>query len=429
MNRKRIQYLAAALAAAVSITGCSKEKEKEEEPVLVVDLDPAAEEPIQRVITAEGILRAIDQSSVVPKISAPVSKFLVNRGDHVAAGQLLATLESRDLAASVADSKGAYEQAAANYRNVSAATVPDELVKAQSDVQAARQSVDAAKKLLDSREQIFKEGALARRQVDEALVAYTQAKSQYETAVKHLESLEGVARHEEVKVAQAQAESAKGKLDAAQAQLSYAEIRSPISGVVAERPLFAGEMAASGTPLLVVMDVSSVIARVNLPQAQAAFVRVGQAAKIASTDGTAEAAGKVTVVSPAVDPQSTTVEIWVQAANPGEKLRPGSTVRVTLMADTIPKAVVVPTSALLPAQDGTTAVFVVGSDSVAKEHKVHIGARGAEKVQILSGLNPGELVVVEGGVGLSDGAKVKVEKPGDEKEKKEEHEEKGAKHE
>ena len=61
----------------------------------------------------------------MPKISAPVSKFYVNRGDHVKKGQLLATLENRDLAAAVADAKGRYEQAAANYRNVSSATVPE----------------------------------------------------------------------------------------------------------------------------------------------------------------------------------------------------------------------------------------------------------------------------------------------------------------
>ena len=95
---------------------------------------------------------------------------------------------------------------------------------------------------MDSREQLFREGALARKLVDEAAVAYAQAKSAYDTAEKNLQSLESIGRHEEVKGAAGALESAKGKLEAAQAQLSYAEVRSPISGVVADRPAFAGEM-------------------------------------------------------------------------------------------------------------------------------------------------------------------------------------------
>ncbi|MEO8127139.1 MAG: efflux RND transporter periplasmic adaptor subunit, partial [Bryobacteraceae bacterium] len=265
-------------------------------------------------------------------------------------------------------------------------------------------------KLLDSREQLYKEGALARRLVDEAAVAYAQAKAAHDLAVKTIESLQNVGRHEEVKGSAGAAESARGKYLGAQAQLSYAEVRSPISGVVSDRPLFAGEMANAGSALITIVDISSVIARVSIPQSQAAFVKVGQAAHISSTDGAAEADGKVTVVSPAVDPQSTTVEVWVQAQNSGERLRPGGTVRITIHAGTIPDALVVPAEALLPADEGGSAIYVVGADSVVHQRKVQVGVRNAESAQISGGAKVGEKVVVEGGIGLSDGAKVKVEK-------------------
>ncbi len=410
MSPRRL--IPATLVAGLVLAGCAKEQEKETEPIVPVQVTSARKEPIRRIVTGDGILRALDQSAVMPKISAPVSRFYVNRGDHVRKGELLAVLENRDLAAAVVDSKGAYEQAAANYRNVSSATVPDEVVKAQADLQAAKQSLNAAKKLLDSREQLYREGALARRLVDEAAVAYAQAQGQYDTAQKHLESLHNVGRHEEVKGAEGQLESAKGKYEAAQAQLSYSEIRSPIGGVIADRAIFPGEMASAGTPLLTVMDISSVIARVNLPPPQAAHVRVGQEARIASADRGVEANGKVTVVSPAVDPQTTTVEIWVQAPNPGERLRPGGAVNVSILAETIPDAVVVPVSALLPAQAGGSSVMVVGGDSVAHERNIEIGVRASDRVQILRGVAPGDKVVTAGGVGLQDGAKVRVQKPG-----------------
>jgi RND family efflux transporter MFP subunit len=177
--------------------------------------------------------------------------------------------------------------------------------------------------------------------------------------------------------------------------------------VVSDRPLFVGELAVPGTPLMTIMDISSVIARVNVPQAQAAYVRVGQPARIVSMDGV-EASGTVTTVSPAVDPQGTTLEVWVQAANPGEKLRPGGTVHVTITAETVRNAVVVPPAALLPSSEGGSSVITVGPDMVAHEHSVQVGIRTPEKAQILKGVDAGAQVVVAGGLGLADGAKVKL---------------------
>lgn len=423
MNRKQIL---AALVPLAILASCSKPKEKEAEPVIPVQVTEAKLDSIDRVITAEGVLRALDQSAIMPKISAPVRRFYVNRGDHVRKGQLLAELENRDLAAAVADSKGAFEQASATYRNTASATVPDEIVKAQQDAQAAKQAVDAAQKLLQNREQLYKEGALARKLVDDAAVAYAQAQSTYQTAQKHLESVQGVSRHEEVKSAAGQLDSAKAKYEGAQAQLSYTEIRSPISGVVADRGIFAGEMASAGAPLITIMDISSVIARVNIPQSQAAYVRVGQPATVAATDGSQQVQGKVSVVSPAIDPNSTTLEVWIQATNPGERLRPGSTVHVTIMAGTIKDAVVVPADAILPSTEGGTSVMVVAADSVAHEHKVQVGVRGPEMVQVSSGVAAGDRVVTNGGVGLQDGAKVKVEKAGEKPEEKDKADDKKA---
>jgi len=397
------------LVLAALLAGCSKEGDtsKDTESVRVVQLAEVKKESIDRTLTVEGILRALDQSAVTPKISAPVSKFLVNRGDHVKAGQLIAVLEGKDLMAAVADAKGTMDQAAASLHNTEAGTVPDEVIKAQTDVLAAKETMDAAKKVLDSRTELLKEGAIARRSVDDANVAYVTAKSAYDVATKHLESVETVNRHEEVKVASGGYQSAKGKYENAQAQLSYTMIFSPIAGIVADRAVFPGEMAVPGMPLLTIMDISSVIARVNVPQTQTNFVHVGQTAHIVAADGT-EATGKVTVISPALDPQGTTVEVWVQADNADEKLRPGGTVRVTIAAENVRDAVVVPTAALLPASEGGSAVFTVGSDMIAKEHRVTVGIRTGGKAQILSGVDAGARVVVSGGLGLQDGAKVKM---------------------
>lgn len=410
-----VKCRAGVLLLAVALAACSTkpEEQAESQPVAPVQVAEVAVGTARRIIAADGILRAIDQSTIVPKISAPVTRFYVNRGDHVTKGQVLADLESRDLAAAVADAKGSLEQALATSRNVSAGNVPQEIVKAQQDVQATKQALDAARKVFESRQQLQQQGALAQRLVDEAGVAFAQAQGQYETARKHLESVDGVSRIEDVKAAEAQAASAKGKLEAAEAQLSFAQIRSPVSGVVADRALFPGEMAQAGMPMITVMDVSSVTARVQVPLAEAGYVKVGQNAIIQAVDSRMQAQGTVTVVSPAVDPNSTTVEVWVQAKNPGEKLRPGATVRATIQTETIARALMVPAGAVLPASGGGTAVMFVDAESVAHEKKVMVGVRGADTVQILQGVEKGDKVVVQGGVGLADGAKVRIEKAGE----------------
>src|SRR5437870_7241039 len=149
-KRKRILLSMAALLLAMS--GCAKEAPKEAEPIVPVQVTPVRLDSIRRIVTADAVLFARDWSNVMPKISAPVRKFYVNRGDHVKQGQLVAELESSDLRAAAAESKGQFEQAEANYRSTAGAAVPEEVSKAQADVQAAKQAVDAAQKLLENRQ-------------------------------------------------------------------------------------------------------------------------------------------------------------------------------------------------------------------------------------------------------------------------------------
>ena len=168
-------------------------------------------------------------------------------------------------------------------------------------------------------------------------------------------------------------------------------------------------MPASGTPIISIVDISQVVARANIPVKDASFIQVGRAARIAGPDG--DLAGKVTVVSPSVDVNTTTVEVWVQVANPGEKLKPGASVRVAILAETIQDTIVIPAAALLNSDDGTPKVMVITSDNIARERRVSVGVRQGLRVQIVSGLQSGEQVVTSGGLGLEDKAKVVIQQP------------------
>jgi multidrug efflux pump subunit AcrA (membrane-fusion protein) len=317
--------------------------------------------------------------------------------------------------AAAAESRGQYSQAQSNYRSTREAGVPEQLTKAQTDVEASREGSDAAKKLLDSREQLFKDGALARKAVDEAQVAYAQAHAQLQTAEQHLKALQEVANEEQVKSAAAQVDAAKGHYDGAAAQVSYSEIRSPIAGVVTDRPVYAGEMATAGTPLLTVMDMSTVVARMSMSLAQAKDIKDGDEASVTTPESDDPISGKVITVSPAVDPNTTTVQVWVQVDNKDGTLRAGGSARVAIVAATIDGAVLIPAVAVLPSDEGGTMVLTVDDKEVAHQKPVQIGAREGDQAEVVSGLEPGERVVTVGGLGLDDKAKVHVLKPGEKK--------------
>jgi HlyD family secretion protein len=396
-------------AFLILFSACHKQQEnKQAEAPAPVQVTAVTQDTIRRIVVGDGVLYPRDQATVTPKIAAPISKFSVNRGDHVRPGQLLVTLENRDLIAGAAEARGALQQAESNLRTIQGATVPESVVKAQTDGEAASEAAAAAKRVLDSRQQLFKEGALARRQVDESQVAYVQANSNYRSAEEHLHALQTVSKEEQIKTAAAQVEAAKSHLQSLEAQLGYSQIHSPIAGVISDRPLYPGELSSPGAPLLTVMDISSLVARVNVPQADAAPLKPGQPAILTQTDSGQEFNGKVTVVSPATDANSTTVQVWIQAANPGEHLKAGASVHAVIVTELYKAATVVPAAAILPGDEGGAAVLTVSSDSTAHRKKVALGVREGDRVQILSGVSPGEEVVVVGGMGLDDKAKVKV---------------------
>ena len=388
------------------LVGCSSH-ESEPQPVVTVQTAPVQKTSLQQIVTSEAVLFPKNEAAITPKIVAPVRRFYVNRGSHVHKGQLLAVLENRDISAAVTENQGALQQAQAQYETTTRASMPEDMQKAELDAKAAKEALDAQQSLYDSRQKLFHEGALPRKDLDQSAVALAQARAQSEVANQHFASLQAVGKQATTKLAAGQLASAEGKYKGAEAQLSYSEIRSPINGVVTERPVWPGETPPPGTPLLTIMDTSSVVARAHIPQDQAALLKPGGAATISAPD-VGSVPAKVTIVSPALDSGSTTVEVWVEAENKSGALRPGSTVQVAIVARTIENAVAIPQQALLQSPGGGATVMVVGPDSKAHQTEVETGIRSGELVQITKGLQPGQTVITTGAYGLPDNTQVKI---------------------
>lgn len=397
---------AVVLVFALAAAGCSKEAPAPE-PLVSVQVATVQKGTIQEIVSADAVLYPLDEANIAPKITAPISKFYVNRGSKVHAGELLATLDNKDLSAAVVENLGAYDQAQAQYDTSVKVDLPAQIQAATAGVQNTQHAMQAAESVYKSRQELYKAGAIARNLLDESQVAYVQARNQYEIAEAKLNSLQAMGKEQQLKAAEGQLTSARGRYQAAEAQYGFSEIHSPIDGVVTDRPLYEGSMATAGTPLITVMNTSRVVARTHLAPQQAAGLHVGDPAQILLAGGQESVQGRVNIVSPALDPNSTTVQVWVEAPNPDGRLKPGATAQVRVVAKTVRDALQIPSAAILTDSDGKTSVMVVGANDVAHQVEVKLGVQQEGKTQVLAGLREGQRVVTEGAYGLPDGTKVK----------------------
>jgi multidrug efflux pump subunit AcrA (membrane-fusion protein) len=395
-----------ALVPIAFLAGCKKEATPD--TVVTVQAEHPEQGPISEHIIADAVLAPLAQAALTPKITAPVARFYVQRGQRVKAGELLVTLENQDLNAAAQDNKGSYMAAQAAYDTATKAQLPEDTLKAESDLAQAKANLDLNLSIVKARKQLFAEGAIPGRDLDTAQAALVQAQAAFDAASKHLESVRTVSHEAALKSAQGQLNSAEGKYKGAAAEVSYSQIHSPIDGVVTDRPLFAGETATAGTPLITVMDTSSLIAKAHIAQSLAQRMKIGDAARVTIPGLTDPVEAKVSLISPALDPGSTTVEVWLKIDNRKGTFKVGTPVKTAITGRTEPNALKIPATALLTAQDGSKSVMVAGNDGVAHRKPVTVGIADADDVQVLTGLTAADQVISGGAYGLDEGSKVKV---------------------
>jgi len=397
------------LLPALALAGCTSKPATVEAPVTTVQAEQAQTGAITNQIEADALLAPVAQAAIQSKITAPVKKFLVQRGAHVRAGQLVAVLENADLAAAALANQGALKSAEGAYTQATQGQIPEQLTQAKLDLAQANATAALNQSILDARTKLLAQGAISGREVDIARSTAMQSKAALDIAQQKYAALASVGQNASISAAKGQLTSAEGNAQGAQAQLNYTRIHTPIAGFVTERPLFAGETAAAGTPILTVMDTSTMIAKLHIAQQQAQQLKIGAAATLTVPGIDRPIPAKVSLVSPALDPGSSTVEVWLKVANPDDSLKPGTSVHAKITGETIPSALLIPTEAVQRSPEGTgKAVMVIAPDGAAHNRNITVGVQTKESTQVLSGINPGDTVITGGGYGLDDGTKVKV---------------------
>lgn len=427
-------WLIAALVLALLAFGIYKlrpKPEKEGEPeaaVVSVRVAKVERQTITAQTAALGTIFAREQAAISAKISSQIKSMPLLKNRAVRTGEVIATLESRDLQAQRAEAEKALEEARLNARALTTGAIPQAKAQEEKALTDARANVAVARAQYQRRVDLRAKGGIAEKDVEAARLALTLAEDELRLAESNANLRASTINRNDLALATSRVEQAQQRLATLDAQLSYAAIRAPFSGVITDQFAYQGEFITPGAKLVNIADLSEVIVKVPFADTVAAGLKTGDSATVQPADLPGqELKGKVSLVSRASDPANRTVEVWVNLPNRDGRLRANSAAQVIVGTLTAKDALVVPTVAVTleasNSNEGT--LMVVDARSVARERKVTVGIRTPDKVEITSGLKEGETVVIEGNYALPDGTKVEVGEEGM-GEKKEDEDKKGA---
>lgn len=395
----------------------------EEETAVVVSVKVAKAErqPISAQVAAVGTIFPREKAEVSAKISAPIKQMALLKNKVVKAGEVIAVLESRDLVAQRNEALAALNQERASARSVITGTIPQTNAQDEKTLRDARAKVVTARATYERRLDLYQKGGISKKDLEASQLDLTTAENELRLAEQTVALRTRSLNPNDRALAAARVQQAQQHLATLDAQLSYATIRAPITGIVTEQFQYQGEFAATGGKLVEIADISQVIVKAPFADTVTANLNVGDPAAVLPTDQAGEQmTGQVSLISRASDPLNRTVEVWVTLGNAAGQLRANGAAQVTISAQTKTDAIVVPASAVTlegsNVDEGT--VMVVDATNLAHEAKVTVGIRTPDKMEITAGLLGGETVVIEGNYALADGTKVEVSEEKDNSEEK-----------
>jgi len=331
----------------------------------------------------------------------------VRESDRVTKGQVLVRLDATELEAQT-------RQAQAEVRGAEAA-----VRQAEAQLASARAAAEDARRDVERQRQLLAIGGASQQEVDHAQTRHEAARSQVEAteaavtaARERLGLLREGAAQTQLALAREQVAQAKDKLAYWQAQAQFYVIRSPLSGVVTRVYQHTGDLASPKAPVLTIADTSQTIIRSSITDTEAARLRVGQPvnAEVDALPGDKAVPLRISRIYPAADAGSQLVTVEVAAPMLAGRVKEGSLARLSVILEKRSAVVVVPAYAIV-ARPGGKLVALVVSDGKSEERAVQLGIEAGDRVEVLTGLRPGEQLIVRGQERLKGGVDVKVKPP------------------
>jgi RND family efflux transporter MFP subunit len=390
MNRFRGMALFAVIALAISGVSCQREspaapaangnRVKEPRAVRVAAAEAGR---LPRTVAVTGTLAADEEIVAGFKIAGRVSEITVDLGSPVRKGQVLARLDPTDARLRVGQAEAALRQVRAGLGLPPEGT--DDRVDPEKTalVREANAVLEEARKNRDRMAQLWEKEYIARAEYDASLARLLVAEGRYQAAV------------EEIRNRQELLSERRSGLALARQQLADTVLSAPIDGAVRERRASVGEFLAAGAPVVGLVKLHPLRLRVAVPERDASAVRVGQVVRVRLEGDPAEHTGRVVRLSPAIQEQNRTLAVEAEVANRDGRLRPGAFAKAEIVVEADRTAVLVPASAVVTFA-GLEKVFGV-QGGAAVEKRIRTGRRSGDRVEILDGVDAGELVVVDPG--------------------------------
>jgi RND family efflux transporter MFP subunit len=338
--------------------------------------------PMERAVTVTGTLAAQDQATVSAKVPGRVQTIAVDLGSVVRKGQAISQLEPQDYQLRLQQAEAALAQARA--RVGLSPEGKDERVNPENTgtVRQARALLDQAKQNQDRAAALFKQGVIARAQLDASEAEYKVALSRYQDAI------------EEIRNRQALVMQRRSEFEIAKQQLADLTLYAPFDGVVQEKRASVGEYLAAGAPVVTVVRMNPLRLRAEVPEREAGKVRAGQEVRVTVEGDPNAYTGRIVRLSPTITAENRILVVEAEVQNNGA-LRPGSFARADVVADDKNLVSAVPASAIVSFA-GIDKVITI-QDGKAAEKPVTLGRRAGDWVEVLSGINVGDVIVINPG--------------------------------
>ncbi len=414
---------------------------------------------VNRSLPATGSVAALEMIPVSSQAAGlQIKQILVDQNDMVKVGQVMARLDDAILQAQLTQAKASVAQAEARLAELrtgtrkeeiaqaqarldqakarlsqAQASIPRQIEQAQAQVESAQARLTLAENRYKSSQSLVDQGAVTRDRFNETLSEYRSAQANLSEAQQRLQQarntnnpeidqlaasvreaeqelqqLRAGSRQEVITQAEAQLAQAKGQQQAIAAQLGNTKIVAPASGMVAERNARVGDVTSPSQPLFQIIDKGRLELLLKVPETDLAQIRPGQSVKITSNkDSKLSFEGKVREIDPVVNEQSREARVKVDLPA-ADSLKPGMFLQAEITTSSA-SGLTAPAKAILPQADGSAIAYRLMGDGTVKAQQVQVGEpMPGERVEIKSGLSPGDRIVVKGAAYLKDGDKVEV---------------------
>jgi membrane fusion protein, multidrug efflux system len=364
-------------------TGAPQSAGREAVAPRFVRLIPAAQDKVARGTVVTGTLAAMDQVVLSFKVNGRLSEIAVDLGSRVRKGQVIAQLDPTDFRLRVKQVEAALQQARARL-GLSLDGTDDRVDPEHTPlVRQAHAMLDEAQRSRDRLATLWERQLIAQADLDAATATLEVAEGRYEDAI------------EDVRNRQAVLAERRSDLAIARQQLSDSELKAPLDGAVRQRHASAGEYLAAGSPIVTVVRIHPLRLRLAVPERVAADVRIGQPVTVKVEGDPAAYRGQVVRLSPAISEEDRTLLVEAEVPNEHGQLRPGAFAEAEIVTAAEERAIFVPASSIVTFA-GIEKVMTV-RDGLSVETRVQTGRRIEDRVEIVEGLKPEELVVVAPG--------------------------------